>query len=758
MISRFIGLLAVWVLLILASVASAPFLFADPDRCPELVTDYSLRCSEGVTDCSSFCFYGVCRDCKNASHGDHCALCTGSHQYEVSPCIEWDWYLYDPQHGRVVRHDVYESPNVWASLEFGMVPPDYEFPVNPCVTEMGVDYIPPGGVVPAPPAPLAPREAGVPFPDGRVHLTSGTQDHPEDVTISDLTHLPSTPGEPGAPALSEVVRLNDLEVELVITGGPPVLFHEYRYWSYSGGREGNEGSWGGVGGGVEKSPSVFRVPFEKMDPDHSSFGIRDVRGIISFQVRGIDLYGVPTGISNIIHEMIGMEGFRVIEPVRTTLQFQPELPPPPTLTPLPPWESPSLDPPSVIASVVQLPSPPAEPGTVEVTMASVYPGRVQYRWWPHSGHDSTNYKGDLDWPVPPPGEWRVPTFGDWVTAPILPGENFFEVEGLLPDTPMFSIMTEPYTYTRNGRTWELGGEDPYEIANPAVFNFQARVLGSSVVSDDPSEIEVALVWPGEYKAWNAGYAGSRPTPVPIETPTPTPTPAPESALHPDCGLAVTNPDEILLSYDCANMLAFKAMLEGGSGSLNWSRTRPIRSWNGVFVPSRLGSVEDPRVTRILLSNAGLRGQVPAMLSLLTFLKHIDLSGNDLTGGVPSDLVDINLLETLDVSHNNLSGPFPDLSGMDTLLELQLNGNRFVGPVLGRLHGLDLLRELDISNNSIGGRVVNYLYHSPRLQILRISGNLMTGCYPGLLDLVLVNDVDNLGLEACDPNSGADNRE
>ena len=229
-------------------------------------------------------------------------------------------------------------------------------------------------------------------PDNRIHVTSGTVPHPSEVTISDMTHLPTTPGESGAPVLFSLVKVTDRDVLLTVTGGPPVLFHEYRYWSYNGGRHKTVSSW-------EASPSAFRVPFKKFDG--RSFGVWDVRGIVSFQVRGIDLDGNPTGLSNIVHEMIGMSGFQTIEPIRDTLQFQPVLPPTPPYfgTPVPTPVGQVLPPRAVIVSAHQLPSPPEDEGTVEIEMAQAYSGTLQYRWWAHSGfdayHDWNDFRPDF---------------------------------------------------------------------------------------------------------------------------------------------------------------------------------------------------------------------------------------------------------------------------------------------------------------------------------------------------------------------------
>ena len=362
--------------------------------------------------------------------------------------------------------------------------------------------------------------------------------YPAEVGMGDLSHLPDAPGEPGAPLLVTVSKDPDHDtwVKLQVSGWG-VGAQQYRYWSYNGLRDEVDDiecrrrfpSWStGCQGGLkaqieakdfriflEESPSKFRVPFEELPSDGVVKVVAGLRGILSFQVRSFDpnVSDLPPN-SNIEHQMVGMKGFHSIGPpwfeqadaspwpVRRDFPLRParrtgpamEIPlptPPPTDVPLPTLEVGSRPVRPVIVEVVQVvpvdvvpvECVPVEcvPVDVEVRLSARYSGRVEYRWWPHSGLGPTA------------------AFDVWCGADVQ-DDGSFRISDVEPKTP--------------GIVWlELEApDDPLWVPFRALLDFQVRLVNSHGPGD-PSEAFVLLVWGGDYTNWS---------PYPV-TPTPAPT-------------------------------------------------------------------------------------------------------------------------------------------------------------------------------------------------------------------------------------------
>ena len=312
-------------------------------------------------------------------------------------------------------------------------------------------------------SPYIPLSAGGPGVTVIPHSTYGFEgqmmgralDHPREVTISDLTHLPSTPGDPGAPVLVSVIKQTDTSALLQVTGAPRGGTVQYRYWSYYGLREPEDGRpW--ATSLAEVVPSEFRVPFQDLS------GVVDVtegRGIFSFQARSADADGVPSGNSNIGHQMIGMGSFHTIGPRRDELDFAIPLPTPPFRgTPLPPLDDPGASRPlrPAILEVRQV----SGVRTVEVELAARYSDTVEYRWWP--------YSGDLP----------SVAFDHWTSATL--SGKVFTISEIEPRIPGDGAYTLPSL---------VGGR-----RSAALYNFQVRLVDSDGVPGDPSVVKVLLVW------------------------------------------------------------------------------------------------------------------------------------------------------------------------------------------------------------------------------------------------------------------------
>ena len=346
-----VALFALLLVLLLAPVSAPPSVSAHPDLCKEHHTNYAAGCASENTRCGSFCFYAVCHECQDRSHTvcDDDGNCS-THYYHESPCRDgfWHWNIFphpDPglDHQIDEREDEYDAPNLNDSVNFGMLRDDYVPPTSPCIvnkgdTSRGVTQLLPGEDL-RPVDVLTPGEpsyiSGVEETDDGYRITSLVDSRPSEIPIGDLSHLPNTPGEPGAVTLLSVTKVTDNSVTLQVSGGGVV---QYRYWSYYGLKEPSpEPLYDGLEL-FEVAPSEFRVPFHNLGGEISVnrgqggeiIVDRELQGIFSFQVRGLNADGDSTGNSNILHEMIGMADFHAINfSRRASLPFSLPIPAPP---------------------------------------------------------------------------------------------------------------------------------------------------------------------------------------------------------------------------------------------------------------------------------------------------------------------------------------------------------------------------------------------------------------------------------------------
>ena len=493
------GLLFAVLLFLLFVPAESPVTLAHINLCPMLDNHWTYsgpcrsRRSE-VTRCGSFCFYAVCVQCTPWTHSHSCGDdCSYSHTGIRPPCRAWDWYLFYPAWGVSSRTSAYESHNLATALTFGMVSEGYVPPVLPCVKESGEEDVLPWPSKPPPvPTPLwveglnsssGPRQghgSGLVLDIRQVDLDGKLVDYPAEVSLRDLSHLPFTPPESGAPFFTPFspAKVDDTSVTLQAYNWGTGT-RQYRYWSYSGLREEVDGV--AFANSAEAAPTEFRVPFEDLAANGVVSVVPGLRGIISFQVRSVDT-GVSSGNSDIKHEMVGMEGFHSIGPPwpadRTRLEIIiPSPTPPVTATPLPTLRVGSRPARPAIVGVVQV-----GPGGVDVELGGFYPHDVEYRWWPHSGFGPTA------------------AFEAWCPAGVRGGT--FRVSDVEPKTPI--VAGAP---------------------SGAVFDFQVRLVNSEGVSGDPSEAVMLVVWGGDHLNWSPrlviGPAPPIPTipvPVPFTTP------------------------------------------------------------------------------------------------------------------------------------------------------------------------------------------------------------------------------------------------
>ena len=204
----------------------------------------------------------------------------------------------------------------------------------------------------------------------------------------------------------------------------------------------------------------------------------------------------------------------------------------------------------------------------------------------------------------------------------------------------------------------------------------------------------------------------------------------EGACGDDTGISSTQTE---LLADCEALLAAMDVLRG-AGTLDWSVTRSISSWEGVTVDTTSN-----RVTGLSLLNASLDGRIPSSLGRLGALVTLDMSGNALTGPIPSQLGSLSNLETLILRENRLTGDVPsELANLTSLTELGLGNNMLSGniPSLGALSNLRILR---LNENRLTGSI-SWLSSLTSLVVLDLSNNELNGPIPSLSGMGSLTEV------------------
>lgn len=129
---------------------------------------------------------------------------------------------------------------------------------------------------------------------------------------------------------------------------------------------------------------------------------------------------------------------------------------------------------------------------------------------------------------------------------------------------------------------------------------------------------------------------------------------------------------------------------------NWLDDNPC-TWFGV-------TCADKSVSRLILTNNGLTGTVPANLTALP------------------DLVWLNL------DYNTINGPLPDISGLDKLEGADFYGSGFTGTIPAWTD-LPKLNYLNLGNNVLTGAIPASLETLPLLGFLNVEGNQLISAIP-----------------------------
>ncbi|MFL5742605.1 MAG: T9SS type A sorting domain-containing protein [Flavisolibacter sp.] len=110
---------------------------------------------------------------------------------------------------------------------------------------------------------------------------------------------------------------------------------------------------------------------------------------------------------------------------------------------------------------------------------------------------------------------------------------------------------------------------------------------------------------------------------------------------------------------------------------NWLTAAPVSNWFGV-------TVENQRVTSVMLTYNNLKGNLSSSIGNLTAIKSLNLSANLISGTIPASVGNFSKLQVLALGDNQLSGAIPSTlnnvfsTGSFVSIALKLNRFTFAG--------------------------------------------------------------------------------
>ena len=189
-----------------------------------------------------------------------------------------------------------------------------------------------------------------------------------------------------------------------------------------------------------------------------------------------------------------------------------------------------------------------------------------------------------------------------------------------------------------------------------------------------------------------------------------------------------------LNLDYLALQSFRSFADPrGAGLYSWAPRTNLCSgkWLGVFC-------RGGRVTRLFLSGSNLQGIIHDSLTLLPYLRLLNLSHNHLTGKLPEGFFRLRRLRRIDLSGNSLSGHIPsEIAHLPGLVTLRLEGNRLTGSIPSSLGSFSRIADLNISGNNLFGEIP---HASRSFPVSSFSGNSRL-CGEPLLRCA--NNIDNV---------------
>jgi len=181
---------------------------------------------------------------------------------------------------------------------------------------------------------------------------------------------------------------------------------------------------------------------------------------------------------------------------------------------------------------------------------------------------------------------------------------------------------------------------------------------------------------------------------------------------------------------------------------------PFSAWT---VPANV--TDATSLTGFSANNVNLVGKVPDFFGTMVGLQVLHLAMNNLEGELPSSFSGSGIQSLWlngQKGNDKLNGTIAVLANMTSLTEVWLHGNQFTGPIPD-LSKATLLQNISLRDNQLTGIVPASLVNLPKLNVVKLSNNLLQGPEPKFGNNV---DLDIAGLNSfCTgvPGSPCDSR-
>jgi len=172
----------------------------------------------------------------------------------------------------------------------------------------------------------------------------------------------------------------------------------------------------------------------------------------------------------------------------------------------------------------------------------------------------------------------------------------------------------------------------------------------------------------------------------------------------------------------------------------WNLNSSMNNWEGVSLEQVDGEL---RVTRLMMQERNMRGELPEQLMYLDQLRQLSFEANYLlTGDFPDFLVNLEKLQLLNLGDNKFTGSIPSsLFELPELTWLILKNNQFSGVLPQNMGSAVNMVTLFLDGNQFSGSVPSSLSNLVNVEYLSLANNQLTGELPSFNQMTSLNSLD-----------------